>query len=190
MYWLIRRQYSIHVTNQRPVFTCEVMTRWALVSQEQWGHCDIVMGLLKQYLEISIQVTWPVLANQRPVFYTWTLYMCSDSTSVNLALMLFRSLSFTSITFWQEPTLASSSPPFLESRIYDWCRRRKTDIFGSVRSLGCHSICLCVCPSGTGLSKALNLHLSLIGQSQVSLRSLFAYFIRQTEPKILRLVNN
>ena len=28
-----------------------------------------------------------------------------------------------------------------------------------------------VCPSGTKLSKALNLHLSLIGQSQVSLRS-------------------
>ena len=42
--------------------------------------------------------------------------------------------------------------------------------------------------SGTKCSKALNLHLSLIGQSQVSLRSICAYFVRQTEPKILRLV--
>ena len=70
-----------------------------------------------------------------------------------------------------------------------------------------------MCLSGTKCSKALNLHLSLIGQSQVSLgsvsgqsqvslrlvsgqsqahvshRSLCAYFVRQTEPKILRLVN-
>ena len=79
-------------------------------------------------------------------------------------------------------------------------------LFGSVRSSGCHSVRL----SGTSLSKALNLHLSLIGQSQVSLRavscqsqvslravscqsqvslrSLCAYFVRKTEPKILRLV--
>ena len=33
------------------------------------------------------------------------------------------------------------------------------------------SLCPCVCLSGTSLSKALNLHLSLIGLSQVSLRS-------------------
>ena len=32
-------------------------------------------------------------------------------------------------------------------------------------------MCLSVCPFGTKLSKALNLHLSLIDQSQVSLRS-------------------
>ena len=45
------------------------------------------------------------------------------------------------------------------------------------------------------MSKALNLHLSLIGQSLISLRSVsilsqvsLSYFIRQTEPKILRLV--
>ena len=61
------------------------------------------------------------------------------------------------------------------------------------------SVCPSVRPSGTSLSKALNLHLSLIvmsqiclrlvsGQSQVSRRSLCAYFVRQTEPKILRLV--
>ena len=39
------------------------------------------------------------------------------------------------------------------------------------RSPRSHSVCVSVCPSGTSLSKALNLHLSLIGQSQVSLRS-------------------
>ena len=80
-------------------------------------------------------------------------------------------------------------------------------VFGSVRSSGSQSVSLSVRPS---LSKALNLHLSLIGQSQVSLRavscqsqvslravscqsqvslrSLCAYFVRKTEPKILRLV--
>ena len=81
------------------------------------------------------------------------------------------------------------------------------------RSPRSHSVRLSVRLSGTKCSKALNLHLSLIGlsqvslglvsgQSQVSLRSvsgvrsvsgqsqvsLFAYFVRQTEPKILRLV--
>ena len=88
--------------------------------------------------------------------------------------------------------------------------KHKDQVFGSVRSSGSQSVCLSVCPSGTSLSKALNLHLSLIvlsqiclrsvsghsrvslrsalGQSQVILRSLFAYFVRQTEPKILRLV--
>ena len=35
----------------------------------------------------------------------------------------------------------------------------------------------------------MNLHLSPIDQSQVSLRSLCAYFVRQMEPKILRLVS-
>ena len=44
-----------------------------------------------------------------------------------------------------------------------------------------------LCPCSTSLSKALNLHLSLIGLSQVSVSSL-TYFIVQTEPKILRLV--
>ena len=60
------------------------------------------------------------------------------------------------------------------------------------RSSGSQSVRL----SGTNLSKALNLHLSLIGLSQVSLSSvsgqsqvsLCAYFVRQTEPKILRLI--
>ena len=33
------------------------------------------------------------------------------------------------------------------------------------------SVCLSVCPSGTSLSKALNLHLSLIVMSQICLRS-------------------
>ena len=47
---------------------------------------------------------------------------------------------------------------------------------------------MCVFLSGTKFSKALNLHLSLIDLSQVSLRSLCAYFVRLTEPKILRLV--
>ena len=62
------------------------------------------------------------------------------------------------------------------------------NFFGSVRSSGCQSVCLSVCPSGTSLSNALNLHLSLIVLSQVSLRSLSAYFVRQMEPKILHLV--
>ena len=48
--------------------------------------------------------------------------------------------------------------------------------------------------SGTSLSKALNLQsLSLLGLFQVCLRSfsaLLAYFAKQTEPKILRLVYN
>ena len=39
------------------------------------------------------------------------------------------------------------------------------------RSSGSHSVCLSVRLSGTKLSKALNLHLSLIGLSLVSLRS-------------------
>ena len=48
--------------------------------------------------------------------------------------------------------------------------------------------------SGPNLSRALNLHLSLSGQSQVSLRSvsdleaLLTHFIVELEPKILRLV--
>ena len=33
------------------------------------------------------------------------------------------------------------------------------------------SVCLSVCPSGTNLSKALNLHLSLVGLSQICPRS-------------------
>ena len=47
-------------------------------------------------------------------------------------------------------------------------------IFGSVKEPNeslCVSIRLSVCPSGTSLSRALNLHLSHIGQSEVSLRS-------------------
>ena len=44
-----------------------------------------------------------------------------------------------------------------------------------------------MCLSGTNLSKALNLHLSLIGLSQVSV-SFLNYFIVQTEPKIVCLV--
>ena len=48
-----------------------------------------------------------------------------------------------------------------------------------------HSVCLSVCPSGTSLSRALNLHLSLIGQSKVSLRSvssgLSLCLLRQTD---------
>ena len=36
---------------------------------------------------------------------------------------------------------------------------------------GAQGVTLSVCPSGTSLSKALILHLSHIGQSQVSLRS-------------------
>ena len=84
-------------------------------------------------------------------------------------------------------------------------------------------VALSVCLSGTSLSKALNLHLSFIGpsqichrsvsgqsrvslrsvlgqsqvslgsvsgQSQVSLKYLCDYFVRQTEPKILRLVGH
>ena len=39
------------------------------------------------------------------------------------------------------------------------------------------SVCPSVCPSGTKCSKALNLPLSLIGLSQVSFRSLCAYFV-------------
>jgi len=43
-------------------------------------------------------------------------------------------------------------------------------LFGSVKEPK-ESLCLFVSPSGPSLSKALNLQLSLIGQSQVSLRS-------------------
>ena len=43
-------------------------------------------------------------------------------------------------------------------------------IFGSVKELK-ESLCVSVRPSGTKCSKALNLHLSLIGLSQVSLWS-------------------
>ena len=54
------------------------------------------------------------------------------------------------------------------------CSPVKYLLFGSVKepkeSL-CLSVCLSVCLSGTSLSKALNLHLSLIGQSQICLRS-------------------
>ena len=61
------------------------------------------------------------------------------------------------------------------------------------------SLCVSVCLSSISLSEALNLNLSFIGlsqiclmsvsgQFQVSLRSLCAYFVRQTEPKILHLV--
>ena len=57
------------------------------------------------------------------------------------------------------------------------CNSHLQVIFGSVRSSGCHSVCL----SGTSLSKAPNLHLSLIGLSQICLRSV-------SEPKILGLV--
>ena len=60
-------------------------------------------------------------------------------------------------------------------------------IFGSVKEPK-ELLCLSVCLSGTKCSKALNLHLSLKGQSQVSLGSLCTYFVKQTEPKILRLV--
>ena len=45
-----------------------------------------------------------------------------------------------------------------------------------------------VCLPDEKCSRAHNIHLSLSGQSQVSLRSLSSYFIGQTEPKILRLV--
>ena len=47
-----------------------------------------------------------------------------------------------------------------------------------------------VCLSDESLSRALTLHLSLSGQSQVSLRSLLAYFIGRTEPKILCLFSS
>ena len=50
------------------------------------------------------------------------------------------------------------------------------------------SVCLSVCPRSTSLFKALNLHLSLIGLSQISL-SYLTYFVVQTDPKILRLVS-
>ena len=56
-------------------------------------------------------------------------------------------------------------------------------------NFGSQKVTLSVRLSGTSLSKSLNLCLSLIGLSQVSLRSLCAYFVRQTEPKILRLVS-
>ena len=42
------------------------------------------------------------------------------------------------------------------------CWPAKSFVFGSVRSSGCQSVRLSVRPSGTSLSKALNLHLSLI----------------------------
>ena len=44
--------------------------------------------------------------------------------------------------------------------------------FSFLAPSGAQGVSLSVCLSGTSLSKALNLHLSLIGQSQVRLRSL------------------
>ena len=55
----------------------------------------------------------------------------------------------------------------------------------------CLFVCSSVCLSNEKCSRAHNLHLTLSGQSQVSLRSwrsLLHYFIVQLEPKILRLV--
>ena len=65
----------------------------------------------------------------------------------------------------------------------------KDDVFGSLRSSRNANVRL----SGEKCFRAHNIHLSLSGQSQVSLRSvsgvcLCAYFVSQTEPKILRLV--
>ncbi len=53
---------------------------------------------------------------------------------------------------------------------------------------GAQEIQMFVCLSDEKCSRAYNIHLSLSGQSKVSLRSLSSYFIGQTEPKILRLV--
>ena len=56
----------------------------------------------------------------------------------------------------------------------------------------CLFVCSTVCLSNEKCSRAHNLHLTLSGQSQVSLRSwrsLLHYFIVQLEPKILRLVH-
>ena len=77
---------------------------------------------------------------------------------------------------------------------------------------GAQQMLMFVCLSDESLSRALNFHLSLSGQSQIllssvsgqsqvslrsvsgqgqpqaSLRSLLAYFVGKTEPRILRLV--
>ena len=53
---------------------------------------------------------------------------------------------------------------FYERNLDFWLRQE-------LRESVCLSVRPSVCLSGTSLSKALNLHLSLIGQSQVSLRS-------------------
>ena len=62
--------------------------------------------------------------------------------------------------------------------------------FGSVRSSRCHNV-WSVCPAQVCLKHWI-FNLSLSGLSQVSLSSLsalLAYFVRQTKPKILRLVS-
>ena len=61
---------------------------------------------------------------------------------------------------------------------------------------GAQGVTMSVCPWGTKLSKALNLHLSLIGLSKVCLRfvsdlcNFLTYFVVQTEPKILGILKS
>ena len=62
------------------------------------------------------------------------------------------------------------------------------EFVGSVRSSRSHNVRLSVTVISCLDSSALNLHLSCSDLSHVSLRSLSAYFVVQTEPKILRLV--
>ena len=57
------------------------------------------------------------------------------------------------------------------------------NIFGSVRSSRNANVHLSVCPVKSVLELTIFIFLS-----QVSLRSLCSYFVRQAEPKILRLV--
>ena len=61
-------------------------------------------------------------------------------------------------------------------------------VFGSLRSSRNANLRLSVW--WKVFTKAYNIHLSFSGQSKVSLRSLSSYCMGQTEPKILRLVEN
>ena len=58
------------------------------------------------------------------------------------------------------PKIKENVQASVTSQDYFWLRQELRE-----------SVCLCVCLSGTNLSKALNLHLSLIGLSQICPRS-------------------
>ena len=83
----------------------------------------------------------------------------------------------------------TSSPPLGTTRAYFWNQA----LFGSVKELK-ESQCSAVRSSVRLVLVCLELLFFIrffrmpSGQSQVSLRSLCAYFVRQNEPKILRLV--
>ena len=96
---------------------------------------------------------------------------------------------------------SSSCPYFVNRTFTDWQMtlglwfKRSTTKINFLAPTGAQEMQMFVCLFGEKCSRAHNIHLSLLGQSQVSLRSVWgllrslsSYFIDQTEPKILCLV--